>query len=148
MKLTRVLTEKIIRIIFKKILDGHKKIWQSHIMKTKDKFAQAESLIPEITKLFKQLKKQIRDDYRASGDDDNDIPGMQVTIGFTPAKEFNPLYPNENLNDFSWHYQTGDNSYSGGAYGHRNWGVVSLYRRSNSRELAKDAINQICEAMV
>lgn len=104
-------------------------------MKTPDQ--QIDSLVPEWTKLLKSLKSDIGDDYRASDDTDDDRPGMCVTIGFTPETDDEP---------FSWSYQTGDNSYSGGAYGHANWGVVSLYRRSNSRELAEDIADQISES--
>ncbi len=93
---------------------------------------------PQWVKLFKSLKSQIRDEYRASDDEEDDRPGMQVTIGFTPSDEDR---------DCSWSYQTGDNSYSGGAYGHSHWAVVSLYRRSNSKELASDAADQIAESV-
>jgi hypothetical protein len=93
-------------------------------------------MIPEWTKLFKALKSEICDDYRASDDSEDSKPGMQVTIGFTPATEDK---------DASWSYQTGDNSYSGGAYCHPHWAVVSLYRRSNSRELAEDCADQILD---
>ncbi len=93
-------------------------------------------MVPEWTRLFKALKQDIRDDYRASDDPEDSIPGMQVTIGFTPGSD------TENA---SWSYQTGDNSYTGGAYSHPHWAVVSLYRRSNSRELAEDCANQIAD---
>jgi hypothetical protein len=103
-------------------------------MKTIDQ--QIDGMIPEWTRLFKMLKPDIGDDYRATDDPDDDKPGMCVTIGFTPADE---------ENDASWSYQTGDNSYTGGAYGHPHWAVCYLYRTSNSRELAKDAADQIGE---
>lgn len=86
----------------------------------------------EIIRLLVSLKREIADDYRASDDPDDKNPGMQVTIG---ANE-----------DGQWNYQTGDNSYTGGAYGLPYWGVISLYRRSNCRELANDAIEQIADA--
>ena len=105
-------------------------------MTTIDK--QIDSLIPQWTRLLKELKKEIADDYRASDDPDDDKPGMCVTIGFTPADD-------ETEKDCSWSYQTGDNSFTGGAYGHPHWGVIYLYRRSNSRELAKDAADQIAD---
>jgi hypothetical protein len=106
-------------------------------MKTIDK--QIDGLIPTWTRLFKALKKDIGDDYRATDDPDDNKPGMCVTIGFTPADEDS---------DASWSYQTGDNSFTGGAYGHRIWAVIYLYRRSNSRALAEDAADQIAEAIV
>lgn len=96
------------------------------------------AMIPQWTRLFKSLKQDIGDDYRCSDDPDDDKPGMTVTIGFTPSTEDK---------DCSWHYQTGDNSYSGGAYGHAHWAVCYLYRRSNSLELAKEAADQIGESV-
>jgi len=87
--------------------------------------------IGEIAKLLTQLKPDIGDDYRASDDPEDSTPGMQVTIG---ADETG-----------AWSYQTGDNSYTGGAYGMPYWGVISLYRRSNCRDLARDAVDQIAE---
>lgn len=95
-------------------------------------------LVPTWTKLLKSLKTDIRDDYRSSEDPDDTMPGMCVTIGFTPS---------DVDTDCSWHYQTGDNSYSGGAYGHAHWAVISLYRRSNSTELANDIADQIAESV-
>jgi hypothetical protein len=89
--------------------------------------------IKELARLFVALKSNIGDDYRASDDPDDETPGMSVTIGASV--------------DGSWSYQTGDNSFTGGAYGHRHWAVVSLYRRSNSRELAREAREQIAESM-
>lgn len=97
-------------------------------------------MVPQWERLFKALKREIEDDYRA--DEFNDKPGMCVTIGFTPA-ECDP--GNEESKAASWSYQTGDNSYTGGAYCHPHWAVVSLYRRSNSRELAEDCAEQIAE---
>lgn len=101
-------------------------------MKTIDQ--QIDGLVREWRNLLIALKPTIADDYRASDAPDDSTPGMCVTIGFTPATEDT---------DASWSYQTGDNSYTGGAYGHPHWAVVSLYRRSNCRELAKDIADQL-----
>lgn len=87
--------------------------------------------IKEIKNLLIELKKQIQDDFRASEFEDDNLPGMQVTVG---ADE-----------NGDWSYQTGDNSFTGGAYGYPFWGVVSLYRRSNSTELAREIVDQIAE---
>lgn len=91
---------------------------------TKPKFPR----IGDLAALFVSLKKHIDDDYRVEFQDD-DIPTMQVTIGC-------------DLNTGEWSYQTGDNSFTGGAYGYRDWAVVYLQRRSNSRDLARDVISQ------
>lgn len=91
----------------------------------------------EVCSLLKALKREIGDDYRASDDPHDNTPGMQVTIGATVNDD----------GSLSWDYQTGDNSYSGGAYCHKNWGVIYLYRRSNCHELAHDAVNEIADSI-
>ena len=95
----------------------------------------AKQIEREVYRLLVSLKSDICDDYRASDDPEDNTPGMQVTISSDDSLS-------------SWSYQTGDNSYSGGCYGDPNWGVIYLYRRSNCRELAKDAVDQICEAIL
>ena len=96
---------------------------------------QYSALERKITRLLKALKPDIGDEYRACEDDE--CPGMQVTIGATPDEN----------GDLSWSYQTGDNSYTGGAYSHANWGVIYLYRRSKSAELARQAVEEIAESI-
>ena len=86
----------------------------------------------DIRKLLVALKADIRDDYRASDDPSDTLPGMMVTIGWTPETG-------------GWNYQTGDNSFTGGAYGHLVWAVVYLYRSSNCAELADEAIEELAE---
>lgn len=93
--------------------------------------------IKELASLLISLKPTIQDDYRSSGcdfDNEQTTPDMDVTIGWTPE-------------DGSWDYQTGDNSFTGGAYCHPHWGVVTLNRRSNSRDLAKDIIDQLADCV-
>ena len=75
--------------------------------------------IKAIAALLRELKPTIGDEYRASDDSEDNTPGMCVTIG---ADETG-----------AWSWQTGDNSYTGGAYGMPYWGVISLYRRSDCR---------------
>lgn len=87
----------------------------------------------EIVRLLVSLKREIGEEYRVSDDPDDNIPGIQVTVGASI--------------DGSWSYQTGDNSFTGGAYSHPHWGVGSLYRRSNSRQLADDILSQIEDGM-
>lgn len=98
----------------------------------------------EVTRLLKSLKQDIGDDYRAS--DDDTLPSMQVTIGAS-VESIDAVHQSTAPARLVWHYQTGDNSYSGGAYGHPNWGVISLYRRSNCAELAHDCVEQIAESI-
>ena len=82
--------------------------------------------------LLADLQGGIADDYRASDDIEDTQPGMQVTFGME-------------MHGQSWSYQTGDNSYTGGAYGFPVWGTVSLYRDSDPAEIARDAADQIEE---
>lgn len=79
--------------------------------------------IDELAKLIASIKPDIEDDFK---DEPDEEPYIQITIGCSY--------------DTSWSYQTGDNSYTGGAYGHPYWGVGNITRRCNSRELAKEII--------
>lgn len=62
------------------------------------------------------------------------LPSICLTIGFNPE-------------DGSWNYQTGDNSYTGGAYGYPLWAVTSVYRRNDSRAVARGLIDQLWEGV-
>ena len=86
--------------------------------------------IKAIAALVRAVKRDIADDYRAFEEDET--PGIQLTIGANPATG-------------DWSFQTGDNSYSGGAYAYSFWGVTGVYRRSNSRDVAKNLLNQIAD---
>lgn len=85
--------------------------------------------IGELAALLKALKKDIRDDYRID-DQEDDTPTLCVTVGC-------------DIETGEWAFQTGDNSFSGGAYGYRHWGLGYLTRRSNSRDVAKSIIDDI-----
>ncbi|MFN9912903.1 MAG: hypothetical protein ACK53L_09975, partial [Pirellulaceae bacterium] len=43
----------------------------------------------------------------------------------------------------TWNYQTGDNSFTGGAYGHPEWFTTSIMSRSNCKEIVDDLISEI-----
>jgi len=90
----------------------------------------------EIENLLKFVKRTIQSDDRACEDDT--LPGILVTVGADENDD----------SSFSWSYQTGDNSYTGGAYGFPHWAVISLHRRSNCRALAQDAVNEILYSLV
>jgi hypothetical protein len=84
----------------------------------------------EIESLLKALKPEIGDEYRAH--EESTLPSMLVTVGAELQD-----------GEIVWNYQTGDNSYTGGAYGFANWGTADLYRRSNTKELAADIIDNL-----
>jgi hypothetical protein len=87
-------------------------------------------LIKELVPLIKNIKKDISDEYLAFEGDD--MPGIQLTIGW-------------DADSGNWSYQTGDNSYSGSAYGYPHWAVVGVYRRSNALDLARDIREQLAD---
>jgi hypothetical protein len=68
-------------------------------------------------------------DYR---EEDGDPPSIQVTLGYTPE-------------DGSWSLQSGDNSFTGCAYGHPIWAVGYITRRTNCRKLAAELVDQLDE---
>jgi hypothetical protein len=82
----------------------------------------------DLTALIASLIPEIDDDYRASDDPDDTEPGMQLTIGADAD---------------GWSYQTGDNSFTGGAYGYDHWGIGSIYRDTNPAECAEEIINDL-----
>lgn len=90
--------------------------------------------VAEIASLLVALKREIADDYRCTDDPEDNKPGMLVTIGCNNAGK--------------WGYQTGDNSFTGGAYGFPHWALVYLYHDSNCRELAREAIGELKDAQV
>ena len=84
----------------------------------------------EIKDLLMSLKSSIQDDDRHS--EESNIPGIAVTIGITVSDN----------GEIDWDYQTGDNSYSGAAYHHANWGLVYLERRTNCKNAAAAALDE------
>ena len=96
--------------------------------------------IRDLAVLVRAVKATIRDNYRA--DEYDTVPGICLTVGWCAVSQWSGgVY----VNAGEWSYQTGDNSYSGGAYGYPHWAVVSVYRRSDSRALARDIRAQLEE---
>ena len=98
--------------------------------------------IADLCSLIRSIKRDIPrkgdHDYNSYRDisvyemDDDTTPAtIDLTIGWTPYD--------------GWNYQTGDNSYSGGSYGHPVWGVTHVARADNARGHAKYLIGQLLE---
>ena len=83
----------------------------------------------EMINLAKALIPEIGDEYRASEEDTE--PSMQVTIGADAE---------------GWNYQSGDNSFTGGAYGYDTWAVGYLYRNTDPEDFADSIIDKLEEA--
>jgi hypothetical protein len=88
-------------------------------------------LRPEFVELVEALIPEIGDEDRIGGDED-DVPCMELTIAC-------------NNNGDQWNYQTGDNSYTGGAYSLPHWAVLYLSRDSDPVEVANEAIDQLLD---
>lgn len=89
-----------------------------------------EEFRADMVRLVAALIPEIMDDYRAyepvlDDSDDSDVPSMLLTIG---------------ADESGWSYQTGDNSYTGGAYGYADWSSVALYRDSDPESVADEII--------
>jgi hypothetical protein len=101
----------------------------------KEKLPEKRPHAPSVTQVASMLRaikrSGIGDEYRAF--DGDEVPGIQVTLGCDLDHRD------------QWALQTGDNSYTGSAYGFAYWGVSGLYRRTNCRELAKELIDQVVE---
>jgi hypothetical protein len=78
--------------------------------------------IKDLSAIIRSIKPHIQDNYI---EETGGIPFIQLTIGCGPD---------------GWNYQTGDNSFTGGAYCFPFWGVGYVTRRCNSRALARDII--------
>ena len=90
-------------------------------------------LVNQWAALLRLLKRDIADDYRVEGCEDSSFLTMQVTFGLDASG--------------AWYYQTGDNSFTGGAYGYTAWGIAHLTRRSNCKELAQIAFNEAADLL-
>lgn len=88
----------------------------------------------DVAKLVRDLIPTIEDEYRATDDPEDDTPGMSLTIGADL--------------DGSWGYQTGDNSFAGGAYGFPHWGCAAIYRDSDPRDVARQIVDEIAECII
>ena len=91
---------------------------------------QLPSLRLSIYKLLVAIKK---DQYWEPSSDAEE-PCIDFTIGCTFSFADGEI---------DWGFQTGDNSFTGGAYGHRDWFTTSILRRSSCMDLATDLISEI-----
>lgn len=85
----------------------------------------------QLTALVAELIPTIDDEYRSREQDlDDDTPAMDLTVG---------------CDGETWSYQTGDNSFTGGAYGHADWAVTTLTRDSDPARVAEGLIDDFLD---
>lgn len=78
--------------------------------------------ITEITALLISLKTICKNDSILK-------EGLDITVATTNGK--------------SWNYQTGDNSYTGGAYGMVHWSVQTIYPNTNCYTMAREIVSEL-----
>jgi hypothetical protein len=87
-----------------------------------------------IEDLLSELQPTIADEYRCSDDPEDTEPGMCITVATT--------------NGVDWGWQSGDNSYSGGAYSYAHWSVILLMRSEEDLTmLASAAYDELMDAV-
>lgn len=99
-----------------------------------------DDLLSEVNELLVDLIPKISmwseaDDSEGIESDD-DTRYLEFTVGYTVKED-----------GFNWSYQTGDNSYTGGAYGHEEpWLVIKIYPGDEPRAVTdrlRDCYNSI-----
>lgn len=85
------------------------------------------AVLPLLIDEIERLKGEIEDDFRA--DDEIDEPSMLITFAI-----------NDDASDYA--LQTGDNSYTGCAYGLPHWAVATLTRDCDASEVADELFSQ------
>lgn len=88
--------------------------------------------IKELRALFIALKPDIMDDYASEGEEETPYPTMTVIIDWNPETG-------------DWGYMTGHVDYYPGNYARPIMEPVTLYRRANSTELAREVRRQLDE---
>ena len=74
--------------------------------------------------------------------DNWDLEEMEMQVTIASSGETCPV-----TGSVEWGYQTGDNSFSGGAYGYNHWGVGYVEKDMDIEAVAMDMIAQIEEGL-
>lgn len=77
-----------------------------------------------------EIREFISDNFKSFLQDAEEFGSIELTIAV-------------DANGSSWNYQTGDNSFTGGAYGLEHWAVTGIDADSDSEAVADEIINQL-----
>ena len=88
-----------------------------------------QPFIEDWTKLIDSVRDDISPEFRAYHDEE---PGIQLTVATNDKGD-------------EWSYQTGDNSFTGGAYGLPHWAVIGVYADTVTADAIDDITNQLIE---
>ena len=83
--------------------------------------------------VYKDIKDFLFSNIDVFRKDAEEYDGLDITIATTDGN--------------SWGYQTGDNSYTGGAYPFQHWGVTTITPDSDPLEIYDDITDQLEELM-
>tara|TARA_R110002126_G_scaffold53549_5_gene145365 strand:- start:196 stop:528 length:333 start_codon:yes stop_codon:yes gene_type:complete len=98
--------------------------------------AENKAFMSELVQIIEVLKEQYAKYYI----DDEEIECLQLTVGSNGEEsEFGTI---------KYDYQTGDNSYIGGAYGYRCWGIGYVYEDTDSKAMADQIAEQLSDQIV
>ena len=87
-------------------------------------------MITESHNAYYEIKNFIFSNIDSFRKDAKDFDGLDLTIAVD--------------DDFTkWNFQTGDNSYTGGAYGLPHWGVTTIYPDSDPLEVYDEIITRL-----
>ncbi len=87
------------------------------------------------TALVRHVQTFVDDDCHGDEFDDDAEPAICLTVATDDGAE-------------EWAYQTGDNSYTGGAYHFPHWAVVYVMRDSAPADIAEEIAEQLGELIM
>jgi len=87
----------------------------------------------ELASLVRSVRSDISPEFRATDDPGDETPAICLTVGADRSGR--------------WSYQTGDNSFTGGAYGFASWAVVTVDKGANSFALADEILSELGDAL-
>ena len=86
-------------------------------------------------------KKEIKEHLLSLKSDDNYSYYMSVNCEETEGEGLSLTYScNDEMTEWNW--QSGDNSYTGGAYGLPHWAVVNVQLRDNVNDIVNEIFSQ------
>ena len=91
---------------------------------------------------MKELSNEVKRDI-------SDFINMQISAWIENAIEYDGMDITFATNDDgdTWNYQTGDNSYTGGAYSLPHWSVSIINTETTVSELYNDVVDQLTELL-
>ena len=83
---------------------------------------------------WRDTAKEIESEVLDNDPDCQEYIGLDLTIAVSETGD-------------SWNFQTGDNCYTGGAYGLAHWAVTSIYADTDPLDVYTEVIDQLEELM-